>query len=307
MSAIRVEGLRKSFGELRAVDGVSFDVGKGEIFGFLGPNGAGKTTTTRLITGVLSPDEGDAYVNGISVLTDRRGVQERIGIVPEVSNPYMEMTAWQNLMLTGGLYGMRRKEKEARAKELLDHFGLADRSDDLVKKYSKGMKRKLVLAMAMVHDPDILFLDEPTSGLDVLSQRMIREKIRELNSKGTTVFISTHNMVEANELCDRIAIIAHGRIAATDTPEELKRTIVRTRSVKVSFEKGIEISDLDTMEAVELVRAEGNAFRIFTAEPVRVVEGMVDLSRSRDTRIATLELEDASLEEVYLRLTGGQK
>ena len=307
MSAIRVEGLRKSFGELKAVDGVSFEVGKGEIFGFLGPNGAGKTTTTRLITGVLSPDEGNAYVNGISVLTDRRGVQERIGIVPEVSNPYMEMTAWQNLMLTGGLYGMRRRGREARARELLEHFGLADRSDDLVKKYSKGMKRKLVLAMAMVHDPDILFLDEPTSGLDVLSQRMIREKIRELNSKGTTVFISTHNMVEANELCDRIAIIAHGRIAAIDTPEELKRTIVRTRSVKVSFEKGVEMSDLDPMEAVELVRAEGNAFRIFTAEPVRVVERMVDLSRSRDTRIATLELEDASLEEVYLRLTGGQK
>jgi len=308
MEAIRVEDLRKHFDGVKAVDGISFEVEKGEIFGFLGPNGAGKTTTVRLITGILVPDSGKAWVNGKDVGKAKIQVQEGIGIVPEVSNPYVDLSAWQNLMLMGGLYGMERAKREARSEELIELFGLADRRNSPVKKFSKGMKRKLVLAMALIHDPRILFMDEPTSGLDVRSQRLIKETMRDLNRDGRTIFLTTHNMVEANELCDRIAIINEGRIAAVDTPEALKSTVVRMQSVEVRFQGDrIPLHELESLSSVEEVKMEGEIFRLFTSDPVKTIEELVDLSRATGTRPSSMNVSGPSLEEVYLRLTGGER
>ena len=173
-NAIEVSSLSKHYGEIRAVDGISFEVKKGELFGFLGPNGAGKTTTQRML----------------------------MGVVPEMSNAYIDLSAWDNLMLMGELYGVSKKKRKQKAMELLEIFGLEDRKDQKTKGFSKGMKQRLILVMALIHEPELLFLDEPTSGLDMQSARLIRNLVRELNQNGATVFLTTHNIEEANQMCD---------------------------------------------------------------------------------------------------------
>ncbi|MGZ7115781.1 MAG: ABC transporter ATP-binding protein, partial [Halobacteriota archaeon] len=220
---IAVNGLTKRFGAITAVDDISFSVPEGELFGFLGPNGAGKTTTIRMLTGLLTPDAGNASIGGIDVQKDPIRAKMQMGIIPEMSNVYTDLTAKQNVMMSGRFYGMRRKAVEERADRLLEQFELSDRKDDRVEGFSKGMKQRVLIASALVHIPQVLFLDEPTSGLDVHSQRLIRAIIREMNDAGTTVFLTTHNIEEANALCDRVGIINRGTLAAIDTPERLKR------------------------------------------------------------------------------------
>ncbi|MBS7633823.1 ATP-binding cassette domain-containing protein, partial [Candidatus Bathyarchaeota archaeon] len=212
--AVAVHNLTKHYGDITAVDNISFEVKQGEIFGFLGPNGAGKTTTIRILTGIIKPDEGKAIIMEHDIEKEPLQAKQIMGIVPEMSNAYIDLSAWDNLMLIGELYGVSKKQRIERAKRLLEKFGLYDRKDQLVRGFSKGMKQRLILCMALINEPAILFLDEPTSGLDVESAKLIREMITELNNAGTTVFLTTHNMEEANKLCHRIAIINHGRIAA---------------------------------------------------------------------------------------------
>jgi len=183
MEAIVVEDLSKSFGGLRAVDRISFDVRRGEIFGFLGPNGAGKTTAVRMLTGIIKPDAGRATVWGYDVVEEPLRVKERIGVLPEVANPYPDLSAWRNVMLAASLHGVPRKEAEQRAKALLKEFGIYERRKSKVKTFSKGMKQRLMLCIALVSDPEILFLDEPTSGLDVQSAGF-SQTIKEAHDKG---------------------------------------------------------------------------------------------------------------------------
>ncbi len=209
---LEVKNLSKKFGNLVAVDSISFSVDQGEIFGFLGPNGAGKTTTLRMLTGIIEPDSGSIKLLGYDVKEDPIRVKERIGVVPENANPYVDITAWQNMMITCGLYDLTGREAEEKSAEILRDFGIYDRRDQKVKEFSKGMKQRLVLSMALVHDPDFLFLDEPTSGLDVRSSLIIVDKLKKLSEDGKTIFLTTHNMWEAEKLCERIAIIIHGRI-----------------------------------------------------------------------------------------------
>ncbi|MDH5771319.1 MAG: ATP-binding cassette domain-containing protein, partial [Candidatus Bathyarchaeota archaeon] len=213
-NAIEVSNLTKYYGELLAVDHTNFDVKGGEIFGFLGPNGAGKTTTIRMLTGVIKPNAGTASIMGYDILKEPLKAKQVMGIVPELSNAYPDLSAWHNLMFLGELYGVPKKRRQERAEELLKRLGLYERRSHLVKGFSKGMKQRLIICMALLNDPQILLLDEPTIGLDVQSARMIRDMIRELNKDGATVFLTTHNMEEANQLCDKIAIINHGKIAA---------------------------------------------------------------------------------------------
>ena len=252
MEAIVVEGLSKSFGELRAVDRISFNVRRGEIFGFLGPNGAGKTTTVRMLTGIIKPDTGRATVLGYDVVKGALRVKERIGVLPEVANPYPDLSAWRNVMLAASLYGIPRKEAEQRAKVLLKEFGIYERRESKVKTFSKGMKQRLMLCIALVSGPELLFLDEPTSGLDVQSARMIRQKILELQKEGKTVFLTSHNMQEVDMLCDRIGIINRGKIVTVDTPENLRRKIGGTLVVEVSFDKPPCEAELKTSNLLEL-------------------------------------------------------
>ncbi len=232
---IAVRGLTKRFGSITAVNNISFSVTKGEIFGFLGPNGAGKTTTIRMLTGLLTPDAGDIFIGGIDIQKHPIAAKMNMGIIPEMSNVYVDLTAKQNVILAGRFYGMPRRELETRADRLLQQFELYERRDDHVETFSKGMKQRVLIASALVHIPEILFLDEPTSGLDVHSQRLIRTIITEMNAHGTTIFLTTHNIEEANLLCDRVGIINQGTIAAIDAPEQLKRTFQQTQSVEVSF------------------------------------------------------------------------
>ena len=238
-NAIEAINLTKYYGELLAVDHVNFEVKKSEIFGFLGPNGAGKTTTIRILTGILKPDGGSAIVSGYDVSKDSIKAKQYIGVVPEVSNAYIELSAWENLMLIGELYRMSKKEREKNAIKLLKEFGLYEARNKLVRGFSKGMKQRLLLCMALINDPEIIFLDEPTSGLDVESARLLREKIQQYNKDGKTIFLSTHNMEEANQLCNRVAIINHGKIAATDSPEKLRIQSMDLQYVEVMFDKPV--------------------------------------------------------------------
>ena len=301
-SPIKVDNLTKRFDEIVAVDHVSFKVKKGEIFGFLGPNGAGKTTTIRILTGILKPDEGKAFVAGYNVVEEPVKVKQRIGVVPEVSNAYVDLSAWSNLMLIGELYGVPKKERVERATKFLKEFGLYQARNRLVRGFSKGMKQRLLLCMALMNDPEILFLDEPTSGLDVESARLVREKIQQYNNDGKTIFISTHNMEEANLLCHRIAIINHGQIAAIDTPENLRLQSMELQYVEVLFDKPIKREELMHHPEIVKVVPAGNKIRIYTANPSAIIEFVVEFAKKCEIRILSLNTMMPSLEDIFIKL-----
>ncbi|MFP4329067.1 MAG: ABC transporter ATP-binding protein, partial [Paracoccaceae bacterium] len=215
--AIAVQDLRKSFGPVAAVAGLGFRVATGEVFGFLGPNGAGKSTTINLLTGLARADAGQVAIGGVDCTGNPRAAQALIGVVPDESNLYPELDGFANLCFCGALYGMPRAAREARAKLLLATFDLAAAASRRFAGYSKGMKRRLTIAAALMHEPPILFLDEPTTGLDVPSARQLRALIGALRTGGTTVFLTTHNIDEAEALCDRVAFVVRGRIVREDS------------------------------------------------------------------------------------------
>ncbi len=306
-NSIKVDGLRKDFGTLRAVDDISFTVAEGEIFGFLGPNGAGKTTTQRLLTGVLRPTAGDIRIMGCDLRRDPAAAKRRVGVVPENANPYRDLSAWHNLMLMGRLYGMRRKRREQRALELLTFFGLLDRRKARCKTLSKGLNQRISLSMALIHDPRLLFLDEPTSGLDVESTRLIRRLIMDLNARGVTVFLTTHDMQEAARLCDRVAIVYRGRIAAIDSPDVLRADFSGAQSVEVVFEKPPrDPAALAGLGPVNEVRREKEKYILFTDRPGEVACRVALLARERGLGLRSLNTRAARLEDVFVHLTAGK-
>jgi ABC-2 type transport system ATP-binding protein len=300
--AIEAINLTKYFDGLLAVDHINFEVEKGEIFGFLGPNGAGKTTTIRMLTGILKPDGGSAIVSGYDVSRDSIEVRQRIGVVPEVSNVYIDLSAWENLMLIGELYGAPKRRREENAVELLKDFGLYDVRDRLVRGFSKGMKQRLLLCMALINDPEIIFLDEPTSGLDVESARLMREKIRQRNRDGMTVFLSTHNMEEADQLCHRIAVINRGRIAAVDAPERLRAQSMELQYVEVSFDKPVRLEGLAEGPGITKASPAGNKVRLYTANSSAAIGFLVDFARQNNVQIISLNTMMPSLEDVFIEL-----
>ena len=304
--AIEVAGLTKRFGDLLAVDRVSFSVRKGEIFGFLGPNGAGKTTTVRMLTTLLAPSDGTAVIEGCDILRDPYGVRENIGVVPETSNVYVELSAWDNLMFSAELYGVPRSARSKRSRELLELLGLWERRRSRALDFSKGMRRRLTIAMALVHSARVLFLDEPTSGLDVQSSILIRNLIRSLHDKGATVFLTTHQMEEASQMCDRVAIIDRGKLACVDAPERLRQTIESVRSVAVSCTPMDEAlcEEMGCLEGVIEWRRDGDKLRLFTSDPGALVPLVVDLTRRHGARLVSLNTLGPSLEDVFVRVTG---
>jgi ABC-2 type transport system ATP-binding protein len=306
MNAIEVSHLSKRFGTLTALDDVSFSVSEGETFGFLGPNGAGKTTTIRILTGISAPSSGTAAIFGNDIIRNSIITRKQLGIVHETSNVYDDLTAWQNLMFAAELYTVKKDVRDKRAKELLDLFGLLDRRNDRVRGFSKGMKRRLTLAMGLINDPRLLFLDEPTSGLDVQSNLIIRDVIRDLNAEGVTVFLTTHNIEEANLACDRVAIINRGRIAAIDSPERLKKTIQSAQSIEVAFDGAIPDlrESLQQIPGVSEVRKEGDKFRLFTEDPASVIPAVMAFAQAGNSRVLSINTFGPSLEDVFIRLTG---
>ena len=218
MKAIIATNLTKYFNSLAAVDGISFSVNQGEVFGFLGPNGAGKTTTIRMLTGQILPSSGEAEVAGFDIKSERQKIKSKIGVVFEYQNLYERISARDNLNFMRQLYGVER----VRVEEVLELVGLKERANDKLKDFSNGMKQRLLIARGLLHDPQILFMDEPTLGLDPSIANEIRQLISQLAQKGRTIFLTTHYMAEADRLCDRVAIINHGKIIALDTPRQLK-------------------------------------------------------------------------------------
>jgi len=304
MNAIEADGLTKYFGELLAVDHVNFQVKKGEIFGFLGPNGAGKTTTIRMLTTLTRPTEGRAKVAGYDVLEDPLRAKQHFGVVPEVSNVYDELSVWNNLMFAGEIYGMSKVERRRRADELLSLLALAEHRDKKARNLSKGLKRKLVLGMALVNSPEIMFLDEPSSGLDVTSTRTMREIIRQFARRGMTVFLTTHNIEEANLLCDRVAIIVKARIVAIDSPENLKMTLDASRSVEIAFKKAPpSLQDwLKASEMVSAVRKEGDKWKVFTSNPSEFLDALVGYVGREKANLLSVNTLGPSLEDVFVSL-----
>lgn len=307
-NAIEVEDLTKYYEKFLAVDCINFTVKQGEIFGFLGPNGAGKTTTQRMLSTLLTPTEGWILIHGHDLSRDSYPAKRRIGLVPEESNVYTELTAWDNLMFTASLYRVPHGERAKRARELLETFGLWEKLDIKAENFSKGMRRRLSIAMAIIHKPSLLFLDEPTPGLDAQSIRTIWELIRRMNAEGTTVFITTHQIEEANQLCGRVAIISHGKIAAIDTPERLKANFRRTQSVEVAFEgDGAEKRPaLESLPGVTTQTKVGDKIRLYTEDPSALLPHIIQYAESHTLRIVSLNTLSPSLEDVFLEITGGQ-
>jgi len=306
MYAIEVNDLTKSFGDLMAVDHICFSVSQGEIFGFLGPNGAGKTTTTRMLTCISTPTEGSAQIMGNDIQKQAFAAKEQMGVVTDISNVYLDLSAQENLIFTGKLYGLSKDRRLQKAKELLELFGLQDVRHEIVRGFSGGMKRRLTIAMALVNDASVLFLDEPTTALDVQSVRVIHELIMKLNSSGTTIFLTTHNMAEASSLCNRVAIISQGRIATVDTPERLKQAMDRVHSVEVVFDSSSShlVTDLEELQGVRGVQKRGNMLRLLTLHPPEVLTGVFQYSERKDLRLLSINTLGPSLEDVFLEMTG---
>ena len=304
-TAIRVQDLTKRYSNVLAVDDVSFEVRKGEFFGFLGPNGAGKTTTINILTGVAKATSGTASILGYNLATEPVKAKEHIGVVPDTSNLYDEMTAWANMIFCAKLHGMPKEKRENRAKDLLKIVGLHDRRNDRVGTFSRGMKKRMMIAAALVHEPEILFLDEPTTGLDVQSAREVRGLIRELNRRGTTVFLTTHYLEEADVCCQRIAIIAKGRIIAEDTPEKLKLSTQVEQAIEVSFDTTGNVADkLNRLSHVRKVVIAGDKFRLYVDDPSETLPLIFDFAKENRLKIVSINTLKPTLEDAFVKLTG---
>lgn len=303
MDAIQVNDLTKRYGGFKAVDHISFSVVEGEIFGFLGPNGSGKSTTIRMLTGIVKPDEGTAAIMGHDIVKDSRRARESIGFVPEMANAYVELTAWRNLMFMGDLYGIPRRERERRASDLLKRFGLYERRHNQVRGFSKGMRQRLLLCMALINDPPVLILDEPASGLDVESSRLIKEVIRELNRAGTTVFLTTHNIEDASQLCERVAIINQGVIIAVDRPEALRQAGSALHCIEVGFSRSVDERELSEIPSVREVMKFGDKLRLYVDDIDMAITSIVDYARIHNMKILALTTLAPSLEDIFVRLT----
>ncbi len=302
MNAIEAGHLIKRFGTVTAVNDVTITVREGEIFGFLGPNGAGKTTTMRLLTGVLTPDAGTARINGIDIHRHPLDAKMQMGVIPESSTVYGDMSAEQNLHLSGQMYGMPRTLREERIDEILSKMGLSEKRRLPVRTFSKGMKQRVSIACAIIHRPKVLFLDEPTSGLDVQSRRIVIETIHQMNEHGSTIFLTTHNIEEANMLCQTVCIINKGKIVAQDSPERLKKMFDTTQSVEVSFDRPVT---RDLFVAEGILRAEpcGDKWRLYTDNPDLVLKYLVRRAERESIGITSLTTSGPSLEEAFVQIT----
>jgi ABC-2 type transport system ATP-binding protein len=302
MNAIFADHLIKKFGPVTAVNDVNLTVREGEIFGFLGPNGAGKTTTMRLLTGVLTPDSGDVQISGIDIHRHPLEAKMQMGVIPESSTVYGDMSAEQNLRLSGQMYGIPRADRDERVDELLSKMGLLEKRKLPVRTFSKGMKQRISIACAIIHWPHVLLLDEPTSGLDVQSRRLVIDTIRDMNEQGSTIFLTTHNIEEANTLCQTVCIINKGKIVAQDSPERLKKMFDTTQSVEVSFDRAVT-RDLFTGEAILRAEPCGDKWRLYTDNPDKVLKYIVGRAEQESIGITSLTTSGPSLEEAFVQIT----
>jgi len=306
VKAIEVSGLTKHYDGLAAVSDISFSVEEGEVFGFLGPNGAGKTTTIRMLTGLSKPTGGGARVLGYDIASESIKAKKAFGVVPEQSNMYDELSGLENLKFMGQLYGLPRPEHRTRAVELLKTFGLFERKDSKFATYSRGMKRALTIAAALVHKPRLLFLDEPTAGLDVVAARSLRAIIKQQKESGITVFLTTHYLEEADILCDRIALLVKGKVVAIDTPASLKSMAEERPALEVSFKTSLNNAADELgrrLPGLAVVKVD-DRIRIYGGDADAVLHTILDYATENGTQVASVSSLKPSLEDAFVKLTG---
>jgi len=306
---IRIENLSKTFfgkQTVQAVDDVSFSVRRGEIFGLLGPNGAGKSTLIRILTTLLRPSSGVAYLNDYELTCDAEQIRAIIGVCPQNSTLDVELTAYENLEFYGNLTGVDADLLPERIRTLLEMTGLAGRADARVNTFSGGMKRKLEIVRAFIHRPLILFLDEPTIGLDPESRHEVWREITELNTEDTTIILTTHYMDEAEKLCERIAFMDQGRLIRLDTPENLKRSLSLGDRIEITVEHASPdlIAEIQAVCSHGTVEHTGNAILIDTMNGSRLLPSLFKIFEERGDAILSLSIRSPSLEDVFLSLTG---
>jgi ABC-2 type transport system ATP-binding protein len=311
-AVITINQLTRHFKETVAVDQLSLEVHAGEIFGFLGHNGAGKTTTVRLLNGVIEPTSGSMRVLGLDPQVEGPKLRARTGVLTETPSMDERLTAWDNLSIYADLYGVPRANGRSRINELLAEFDLADRAQEKVSGYSKGMKQRLALARALLHKPELLFLDEATSGLDPIAAHHVNDLIERLaRREHHTVFMCTHNLVEAQKLCDRVAVLEHGRLVALGTPAELTRQYVRRLDVE------IEVNEEQVEGTMQVLRS---LPRLVISEPVRTngaltvtlagheaIPDLLEVLVHQSVRVYRIAAQEANLEQVYFTLHGEEE
>ena len=304
--AIKVNNLHKSFGEIKAVQGVSFDAEPGEIFGLLGPNGAGKTTTISMLSTLLRPDEGDASIMGHSLRHDPMAVKSVLGVVPQEIALYEDLSARENLTFWGKMYGLRGGELRRRVNEVLELIGLSDRANGRVSTFSGGMKRRVNIGVALLHKPQVIYMDEPTVGIDPQSRRNILDSVVTLKNQGMTVLYTTHYMEEAQELCNHIAIMDHGQIMARGTHEELVQLVGEQTRIDLTLnaEASRVMGTWQAIEGVSRVSTENGLITVLVKDSNQVLPRLFEATTRLSARITSVDIREPNLEAVFLHLTG---
>jgi ABC-2 type transport system ATP-binding protein len=307
---IKVRGLRKVYdgphGPIAAVDGIDLEIASGEFFGLLGPNGAGKSTTIGMLTTRVVPTGGTAEVAGIDVTKNPAGVKQRLGVVPQTNTLDRALSVRDNLVFHGRYFGMSGRESKRRAVELLERFQLDDRADALVLTLSGGMAQRLMFARAMMHEPDVLILDEPTSGIDPQTRINLWQILRDLHAAGQTILLTTHYMEEADELCQRLAIIDHGQVLALGSPAELKSRLDADSLITVTFDRDAValLRDVEELDGVARVEVDGPVARVYARHSSGVVGAVATAGAHHDLSLRDATVTPPTLEAVFLSLTG---
>ena len=307
-SILTTKDLRKSYGDLEAVRGISFSVLRGEIFSLLGPNGAGKTTVISMLSCLLDPTSGTAVIDNHTIPQESKQVRQVVGIVPQEIALYEDLTARQNLAFWGHMYDMGGKALKARIEEVLEQVNLTDRADDKVKNFSGGMKRRINIAAGLLHKPRLLFMDEPTVGIDPQSRRRILNMVKELRDQGMTVLYTTHYMEEAEELSDRIGIIDNGQLIALGTQDELKKLVGKQETLRLHFGEGHQANGDATLfseiDGVLTTTAVNDQLVLSVTKATAVLPAVVAQANSLGLQIRAIDIEEPNLEAVFLHLTG---
>ncbi len=304
--AIEVQSLYKSFGNLQAVQGASFSAEEGEVLSLLGPNGAGKSTTISILSGLLEPTQGEAAILGHSLRSDAEAAKACLGVVPQEVALYPDLSARENLLFWGKMYGLRGAALNQRVNEVLDIIGLADRQKDRVGKYSGGMKRRVNIGAALLHKPAVIIMDEPTVGIDPQSRRHILDNVKELNRQGMTVLYTTHYMEEAAELSDHIAIMDQGKVIAYGTHTELIQLVgeLTTIELALNMEGGQIVESWKRVEGVSHAKSEDGKVTVLVDDSNRVLPRLFEAANAAGVRITGIDIQEPNLEAVFMKLTG---
>jgi ABC-2 type transport system ATP-binding protein len=307
MLAIDVQNIVKKFGDFTAVNGISFDVEAGEIFGLLGPNGAGKSTLIRMLTTLLLPTSGTAQVNGFDIVRQQDEVRNTIGVIPQAMTSDLELSVDENLLIYAKLYGVPREKRKRLIDDLLAAVELTQWRDKQVKNLSGGMRRRVEIARGLVHEPRLFFLDEPTTGLDPVSRVAVWEMLQKVKAeRDLTVLITTHYMDEADKLCDRIAIVDHGELKALDSPLKLKASIPGKNVIEVSFASTPSDweATLARLPYVEAVTGQEGIFRVSSANGPATTTAMLDMAAQRNVAVLSLSVQSTTLDDVFVHYAG---